>query len=169
MNSRAGRSAEVEPSAAGPGWRHCRQRATRNAQQPDCRSGVRAGASARPAPREVTLSSGRHGRVGCVCARCERQTAESRACARREGRTAQPAGPNRARCEGRSRLERAAAQYTAGAGGAAVRVACARGAGAGASRARNGAEAGGLRPTLDGQRTAVASPRSGGGIDFVFY
>ena len=35
--------------------------------------------------------------------------------------------------------------------------------GAGPSRARNGAEAGGLRTALDGQRTAVATPRGGGG------
>lgn len=63
---------------------------------------------------------------------------------------------------GRSRLERAAVQYTAGAGGAAVGPALAWG-GAGPSRARNGAEAGGLRTALDGQRTAVAAPRGGGG------
>ncbi len=63
---------------------------------------------------------------------------------------------------GRSRLERAAAQYTAGAGGAAVGLALARGTGR-ARAARNGAEAGGLRTALDGQRTAVAAPRGGGG------
>ena len=59
---------------------------------------------------------------------------------------------------GRSRLERAAAQYTAGAGGAAVGLALARGTGR-ARAARNGAGAGGLRTTLDAQRTAVAAPR----------
>lgn len=56
---------------------------------------------------------------------------------------------------GRSRLERAAAQYTAGAAGGAVRIAsCARG-GAGPRRARNGAEAGGLRSTPDDERAVV--------------
>ena len=69
-------------------------------QQPGCRSGVRAAARDRPAPREDGAPSGRTARGGCVCARCERQTAEPEACARREGRTAQPAGPSRARCEG---------------------------------------------------------------------
>lgn len=55
----------------------------------------------------------------------------------------------------RSRLTRAAAQYTAGAAGAAVRVAfCAQG-GAAPSRARNGAEAGGLRSTPDDERAVV--------------
>lgn len=55
----------------------------------------------------------------------------------------------------RSRLTRAAAQYTAGAAGGAVRIApCARG-GAGPSRARNGAEAGGLRTALDDERAVV--------------
>ncbi|WP_239458720.1 hypothetical protein [Enorma massiliensis] len=59
---------------------------------------------------------------------------------------------------GRRRPDRAAAQYTAGAGGAAVGLALARGTGR-ARAARNGAGAGGLRTTLDAQRTAVAAPR----------
>lgn len=58
--------------------------------------------------------------------------------------------------------ECAAAQYTAGEGGAAVGPALAWD-GAGPNRARSGAEAGGLRTILDVQRTAVAAPRGGDG------
>lgn len=128
------------------GRRHRRQRTSETAQQPACRSGVRAAARDRPAPREGWPTSGRPGRGGCVCARCERQTAEPEACARREGRTAQPAGASRGAIRSRSgRCGREADSRARG--------------GSGPSRARDGAEAGGLRTALDGQRTAVAAPR----------
>lgn len=131
-------------------------------QQPGCRSGVRAAARGRPAPRE----DGAHQaapRAEAAYARgaSDRRRSPKHAPAARGGRRSRP-----------NRAGRDARAQPAGASRGAIRSRSGRGGreagsrawgGAGPSRARDGAEAGGLRATLDVQRTAVSAPRDGGG------